>query len=176
MRTLPAAAALLIGVGCSSISTTADFDPATDFSKYKTWAWMDEGPANPKIDQLTDGRIRTATEAELGRRGLGRADKDKADFHVKYHAAVQQKIESRPTTVSVGYGFRYGSVGMSSSNVYTYNEGTLVLDFVDPKAKDLVWRGTAAGTVDPSRTPEERTARIQEAVWKILDQYPPKRK
>ena len=160
-------------VGCSSISTSADFDPATDFAKYKTWGWMDEGPANPKIDPLTDGRIRTAVEAELGRKGFAKAEKEKADFHVKYHAAVQQKIESRPTTVSVGYGWRYGSVGFSSSDIYTYNEGTLVVDFVDPREKDLIWRGTASGSVDPHRTPEERTARVQEAVWKMLDQYPP---
>jgi hypothetical protein len=166
--------ALAAAAGCSGISTTTDYDPATDFSKYRTWAWMDSGPANEKIDPLTDGRIRTAVETQLIQQGYRKVEGN-PDFAVKYHAAVQQKIESRPTTVSVGYGFRYGAVGLSSSEVYTYNEGTLVLDFVDPKAKDLIWRGTAAGSVDPSRSPEERTARIQEAVAKILGRYPPKK-
>ena len=53
------------------------------------------------------------------------------------------------------------------------NLSGLVVDFVDPREKDLIWRGTASGSVDPHRTPEERTARVQEAVWKMLDQYPP---
>ena len=166
---------LLVGLGCSGITTSADYDPAADFSRMKSWAWFEGGPPQPKLDSLTDGRIRSSVEGELGARGLPKTEAAKADFLVQYHAAVQRKVEARPTTVSVGYGWRYGAIGMSSSEIHTYDEGTLVVDFIDPQKKELVWRGTARAAVDPSRTPEEKSARIREAVQRILEQFPPKR-
>lgn len=175
MKRILTALVAVVLAGCSGLSTSSDYDPQTDFSKLKTWAWFEAGPPNPKIDTLTDGRIRGAIEQELTRKGLRKVDSGPADFSVKYHAAVQQKIESRPTSVSVGYGWRYGYMGMSSNEIYSYSEGTLVVDFIDPAKKELLWRGTVSGAVEPQRTPEERTARVQEAVAKMMAQYPPKR-
>jgi len=167
-------AALLFAAGCSGLSTTTDYDPATDFSKLKSWAWFEAGPPNANVDTLTDTRIRGAVEAELVGKGLRKVDSGTPDFAVKYHAAVQQKVEHRPTTVSVGYGWRYGHVGVSSSDVNVYSEGTLVVDFIHLQKKELLWRGTVSGAVEPQRSPQERTARIQEAVAKMLAQFPPK--
>src|SRR5262249_2889186 len=36
---LVAAVCLVAAVGCSTLTTSADYDPSTDFSKYKTWDW-----------------------------------------------------------------------------------------------------------------------------------------
>lgn len=77
--------------------------------------------------------------------------------------------------VAVGYGWNYGHVGTTGMQVSTDDVGTPVLDFVEPKAKKPLWRGTARGAVDPSPTPEERTARVRDAVARIVDQYPPER-
>jgi len=161
--------------GCSSVSVNADYDTTADFSRLKTWAWF-TGPQrpNPEIDGLTDGRIRAAIEAELPGRGLTTAPAEAADVHVTYHAAVRQKIEAYPTAAGYGYGYGRGfGVAGTGVDVVTYDEGTLVVDLIDPKSKNLLWRGTARGVVHRDATPEERETRIRDAVKKILAQFPP---
>jgi hypothetical protein len=44
-----------------------------------------------------------------------------------------------------------------------------VLDFVDAKKKELVWRGTASGVIDPGKTAEQ----INEVITKMLENFPP---
>ena len=62
---------------------------------------------------------------------------------------------------------------MTDGYVENYDQGTLVLDIVDGRSNELVWRGTAQARIDPSNSPEERQRRINEAVRKILDRFPP---
>ncbi len=44
---------------------------------------------------------------------------------------------------------------MTTSTVQQIPVGTLVIDLVDAKAKQLVWRGTASDTIDQDASPEE---------------------
>jgi hypothetical protein len=57
-------------------------------------------------------------------------------------------------------------------DTYEYEVGTLVLDFVDAKKRELVWRGTASGVIDPGKTAEQ----INEVVAKMLENFPPPKK
>ena len=54
----------------------------------------------------------------------------------------------------------------------TTPEGTLFIDIIDAKTKELVWQGEGSGYL-PKNT-EKKDARIMEFVSKILEQYPPK--
>ena len=58
-------------------------------------------------------------------------------------------------------------------DVYQYEEGNLILDFIDPKSKELIWRGSAKAVVGNEKTPEERQKKIEETIQKILEKYPP---
>jgi hypothetical protein len=53
--------------------------------------------------------------------------------------------------------------------------GTLIVDLIDAQKKEMVWRGTATKTLDPSASPEEKQAHLNEAVQKMLENYPPKK-
>lgn len=172
-RAFLAAGVLAAILGCGSgIQTSADYDSKAYFSKLKSWAWF-EGPPQARIDALTDTRIRTAIEEDLVLRGYPKVEAAKADFLVEYHASVDNRLEVRPNVTVVGYDWNYDYIESKTSETYTYDIGTLVLDFVYPKKGKLFWRGTAKGAVNPLGTPEERTARVQQAVALILDQYPP---
>jgi hypothetical protein len=54
--------------------------------------------------------------------------------------------------------------------------GTLIIDLVDAKAKQLVWRGTARDTIDQDATPEERDKNIKNALNKLFENFPPQQK
>jgi ABC-type glycerol-3-phosphate transport system substrate-binding protein len=164
----------LLLVGCSSVSVDSDYDPQTDFSTFRTWSWMHDGPAQG-VDDLTDGRIRAAVEAALPIRGLRKADAGASpDLRVAYHARVEQRIEAVPApATTIGYGWRAGYVAYDAQQLSTYDEGTLIIDLVGADSEDLVWRGTATAIVGDGGTPEEREERIREAVEKLLERYPP---
>ena len=59
-------------------------------------------------------------------------------------------------------------------DVHQYEEGTLILDFVDADAKELIWRGTATKALDSNPTPEKIEKNIGNVVAKILAKFPPK--
>jgi hypothetical protein len=70
------------------------------------------------------------------------------------------------------YPFFYGPPSRDVI-ITEYEQGTLVLDIVERRSKKLVWRGTARATLLENPTPERSTARINEAVRKILAGFPP---
>jgi len=67
-----------------------------------------------------------------------------------------------------GHGFGYGGYG-HGYNDYGY-EGILILDFIDAKSNELIWRGWYADEVDDGEIGEKK---IRKAVKHILEQFPP---
>ena len=167
-------AALLLA-GCSTISVNQDYDPGYDFSKLKTFGFIpiteDAG-----IDQLNATRLGDAIKANLTAKGYTLADN--ADFGIALFFSKQTKTSVQSYGYGYGYGGGYGRYGggyggMGGVDVSQYDEGTLVIDFVDMAKQELVWRGIGTGAVSESPSVEERTANINEAVTKILEQFPP---
>jgi hypothetical protein len=72
-----------------------------------------------------------------------------------------------------GWNSRWG-LGMSYTNVSRTPEGTLFIDLIDAKTKELVWQGEGNGYL--TKDTEKKDARIKEFVDKILAQYPPQKK
>jgi len=66
------------------------------------------------------------------------------------------------------YGLGYGR-----SRVIQYEEGTLILDFIDPELREVIWQGSAKSYVDDSMVTEKREQLIFNAVQKILKNFPP---
>lgn len=157
--------------GCSTISVNQDYDPEYDFSKLKTFGFLpitDEAG----IDQLNATRLGDAIKSNLVARGYTLSDK--ADFGVALFFSKQTKTNVQ----SYGYGYGYGRYGggyggMGSVDVTQYDEGTLVIDFVDMAKNELVWRGIGTGALSQSPSVEERTEKINNAVTQILEQFPP---
>ena len=62
----------------------------------------------------------------------------------------------------------------AETRVREYEQGTLLLDFVDPETRQLLWRGSASARIRPSSSPEESQKRANEAVAAMLERFPPK--
>jgi hypothetical protein len=147
--------------------------PGTDFTKYKTYKWVDvKGAKTP--DQITDRMLRTSIDAELTKKGLTKTESDDADLYVAYQAAVDTQQEW--TAYNMGgygyYGYGMGG-GMTTMQSNTIAIGTLDFDMYDRAKKELVWKGTAQKTLDPNAKPDKRQNNINKAVAKMLKNYPP---
>jgi hypothetical protein len=165
-------------IACSGVRVTTDFDPNADFSDVRSWAWLDErsGVEGDRADvaSLLDRRVRGAIEAELESKGIARVDRSAAKALVTYHIGVEKKLDVN--TINTGYGYgRYGGFGgiHSTTTVTEYQEGTLLIDVVDPTSKQLVWRGAGQARIREYSTPDEREQRVKEAVKLILEKFPP---
>ena len=159
--------------GCSSISVSSDYDKSTDFNELKTFAWtpkMIEGIAESRgVSSLVQTRIQDAIATELAAKGYVEIVDGFSDFYVTYHVRAREKTEiQRMPGPMIGPGW-----GRGYAEVYQYEEGTLIIDLIHAKAQHLIWRGIGKGVVDWHASPERRTELIDEAVKKVLAQFPP---
>lgn len=148
---------LLAVGGCSTISTNASFAPGANPAEYHTFAWAPQ-PAG-HVESPGEQQVRAALQRDLASKGIVPATTGAPDMLVAYHARKQQQIEGAP-----GYGW-YGW-----PDIYTYTEGTLIVDFVDPRTNRVFWRGTASGALDHPDNPN--IAMIDQAVDKLMQSYP----
>jgi hypothetical protein len=179
MRTLRLAAlALTAAAGlaaCSTLSVTTDYDPAVDFSKLKTFRFE---RVTEIRNPLAYDRIVRAVTAELAAKGLAQAGAE-ADLVVAVHGRVDNETQIRTDSFGYGWGrwgywgpYGYGG-GSATTTVSRVPVGTLVVDLVDAKAKQLVWQAVAKDTLKPGASPDERDYRVGRAMKKVFAGFPP---
>ncbi len=174
--TFSAALALSVVLFCLSALIQAqdvkyNFVAGTDFSKYKTYKWVDV-PGAVYPDQILSDQIKQAIDSQLTLKGLTKIADDNASLYVAYQVAVNE--ERQWNTMSYGGYGRWNTMGgMGTATSSTIRIGTLVLDLYDVEAKKQVWHGVATKTLNPSKNPEKNQENLQKAVAKLLKNYPP---
>ncbi|WP_083232511.1 DUF4136 domain-containing protein [Endozoicomonas atrinae] len=165
--------------GCASQKVDWDYDTERSLTGLTTYRWIEPTQESQKLgyqfEALMDQRVHNAVDGVLQTRGFQRVDSDKADvdFLVNYIASQKTRREERQVTTSFGYGFSPWGLGVSTdSRVQEYEEGSLIIDIIDPETKQVVWRGRSRARIQEDLSPEQRTARINEAVAKILEGFP----
>jgi hypothetical protein len=166
---LPAALALL--AACSSIKVTQDYSKATDFSAYRTFAMISAADQDriygaSTVPPETARRVEDALTQELTARGLRPAGAGQPDLTVAYHGG------RRMTTDGKGYGRTYEYSGTDAKAVEItkdVQEGWLLVDLLDARSGQLVWRGEGEA-MKPGKNA------IEYGVQAILAQYPPSAK
>jgi len=163
------AAIALITAACSTIRTTADWDPSVDFRSYKTFGFS-ESFDEIKVNDLDKRRIKNAIKSEMGKRGYTEAKQP--DLLINgYVTSVEKTVVTN--THYGGYGpYFYGWGGWySTTDVSKYQEGTLIVSLIDVRQKQLIWEGRAEGITPPSGG-EKRTRAIDEMIQQLFWKYP----
>jgi hypothetical protein len=165
---------LLILAGCSpQIQVHSDFDPDYDLWTYRTFGLgpkvdIEKGKNPLHYNELNDKRIKNAVAHELTARGYVMKE-EQPDLVLHYHIIVddQSVIATEP------YGYLYGPFWMRmDTHIYSYREGTLILDLMDSETNHLVWRGWAVSPVDRSYTSAELDKLVKKAVARIFRKFP----
>jgi Domain of unknown function (DUF4136) len=165
-----------------------DFDRSADFSAYRTYAWLSgdqERTGDRRADSsAVDMRVRIAVGAQLRLKGYQALPEGKPDFYVAYHVGLKDSSPSISTPYysdgMAGHAFAHAAdsrtAGKSAPAVNespSYLTGSLLIDIIDAASQKLVWRGTAAGEVDPGLTSQQRDERTKAIVHKLLSHFPP---
>jgi hypothetical protein len=160
----------LLGAACNSLEVRHDFDEKADFAKYRTYRFLppDEKTSNHPLVRgtLMTKRVYASVQKHGPARGLEFKETGDVDLLVAYHALIEDKVDV------ISYDYRYGARWAGDGvDTYEYQEGTLTIDFIDARSKEMVWRGWAVGVV--RNQPDKAAERIDAAVAEILQRYPP---
>jgi hypothetical protein len=160
---------LLVFAGCgtnTTIDTVSNYDESYDFSGKRTYTWMEKEledvlPSNVPDPAASDRLIREIFDIYLD--DIGFTKSEDPDFHLGYWIQIQDRVDKGPydTQISGWTGDWYSD---------RYKKGGLVLDVVDAKTKDHVWRGAALLDFRPG----EGKKLLEPAINKLLADFPPK--
>ncbi len=183
-HTLLLFAGLVVGGCASGMQVDQDWNPEVDFASYDTFALLEEETPRPESQRFFAARVERALETVMEEKGLRLTDSN-PDLLISWDAATEGQMSVSTYGTSYyggGYRGRYGrgrygwgggvGYGTTTSRVNEWEEGTLVIEIIDPDIEELVYTASGQAKLTENQTPEQRTQRINEGVARILRQYP----
>ncbi len=159
-----------------------------------------DASGDPALDSpLLKRHIRDAVDAQLGRMGYRKVASDSPpDFRIDYRVIAEESYGRYGYGGPYGYrGSSYrGSFGFSlyggrsfrpyygsyygypgagyagGGRVHEYLQGTLVLDIIDVRTEEVIFRGWAKKSLGSDPSPERVRMYVTEAVEEILEDFP----
>ena len=164
-------ASLLAG-SCAPVRVNSYVGRDLDLRRYHTYAWAPPdtfSTGDPRLDNNTffSERVQRAVDGHLRQKGFEAAAGAQPDFVVHYHARVEQRLDSTE--------LRPGEPRCQTGDCrpFVYDAGTLLIDIVDPRSNQLLWRGWAErgleGVVDDQTWMD---ATVDDAVRRIMERFP----
>lgn len=180
-RQLCIAACIAVAVAACgpNIRVTTTAAPYATFSHLHTFQILRPTPRMPVRSQPDDPMLVNSishevllgsiTDAFLAK-GYG-LDPVAPDFQIAYYASSRERLNV--TVWDYGYPGRWGGwrgPGMGVVDVEPYTEGTVIIDVIDPKTKELMWRGR--GQAVTTSDPAEFQRNLRETVQAIVKKFP----
>jgi Domain of unknown function (DUF4136) len=124
-----AGTALVLGFAAGPAAAqdlTYNFDRGTDFSKFKSYKWVDIQSVQ-RVDYVTTRQITFVIDAELAKKGLLKTDSDYADLYIGYQTALSRQTPWKAYHDGWGYGPGWGG-GLATIAEASIHAGELDLD------------------------------------------------
>jgi len=165
---------LLIVTSCSSVRVNADYDKKANFESYKTYAYLKSAVDKVEISDLDKKRILHSIDDALATKGFTKSETP--DLLISIFSKENQRVDIyNNSNFGWGHGWGWGPyMGIGYTSTYVTPEGTLYINLIDAKTKEIIWQGDGSGYL--TKHTEQKDARIKEFVDKILSQYPPEGK
>ena len=175
---LAAIAGLLIAscVAASAQDIKFNYLQGTDFSRYKTYKWV-QIPNVQYPNSIMDDQIKRAIDAQLALKGLSKTEEN-PDLYLAYQVAInQEKQWNAYSTGGTHWGWGgwggWGGMQTTTATSQTINIGTLNVDLYDVESKKQVWRGEASKTLGSGKDPKKVEKNLNKAMAKLFKKYPP---
>lgn len=172
--------------GCASTpQVTTDFNPSYNFANLKTFSVQDakaDNKENILISPFTFNHIHDLLNTELAKRYQSVSEEKSADFVVTYHVVMEEKLDPRVYDDLYGFGYwgrgpRYPSPFFArpaySTSLNVYSQGSLIIDMVDTKTNQPIWRGVSEKRLSKGLTPQQQREVLAGALLEVLAQFPP---
>lgn len=163
--------------GCATgPEVRVDVDPSVNLRNYHTFAFFEPVSTDSgSYSSLVSARLKQSTRAQLERLGFVYAEAgSEPDLRLNFFLKVvdKQRLRSEPSGY---YSYRAGYYGTWGGYPYMetvdYRTGTLSIDLVDAKRKQLVWQGIAEGEVKDESLKNPGPA-LDKVVVRIFSNFP----
>ncbi len=164
----------LLFISCSTISVSTDYDTSIDFSNYQTYEISKDPIKGSELENaaLVKKRVLEAIKETMSSKGFLFDDSGNAHLVVYTHAGTSERMSVSDWGYS--YGAWWGPYPYGRNiDVSYYTEGSLFIDIIDNVKDELIWRGVGSAVAKNRGTHEERQKFIDNAVAKILTDFPP---
>lgn len=173
-------AALFGAMQLHAADVQTDYDSNADLSQVHYYQWQNQSDAiDEKFNTLTDDAVKQALSFSLDRQLAMASDKIPADVLVRYYLKpVKKLVDDRPR-LGVGVGGFGSNVGGGVSFNFPLGgndldqQAHIVVDFLDPKTKNLLWRGSIV-TGMSSTSAQTNQKQLRKATDEILKKFPPR--
>jgi hypothetical protein len=118
-----------------------------------------------------DGRLRQALRAGLEKKGFTYTE-ETPDYLVSYALASGADLDEAELNRAYGEVIEGLGTGTDASGSLYYRRGVLIVDFVDRKAKRLLWRGAILAEIDMTWPEVRKQERCDVAVLELLRFFP----
>jgi hypothetical protein len=174
--TLPVLVLLFLS-SCTSVRVLSDYDKEANFNGYKSYAFYKTGIDRAHISDLDKKRILKAIDTEMSSRGMSKSQNPDILISIFTKEREQVNVYNNYWGGRYGWGWSpwYWGPGYygNGTSVSTRTQGSLYIDLIDAKNKELVWQGKGIGTLSNTKNIAKKEERIREFVTEILQQYPP---
>jgi hypothetical protein len=182
IRLIATLALLGLLAACSNAPIVrSDYDPRADFASYRTFAFMEPlGTDRAGYTTLLTERLKRAAVMQMESRGYA-FDEKNPDLLINFQTHVQSRTEyvgPPPMMWGGGFGYGYGAGFYGGwpgyafgPDVIQYNEGTMKVDLIDAKRKQMVWEGvgtTLVGNAQQTASDEQ----VQNMMSSLFARYP----
>lgn len=175
-----AVSALAFLASCTSVQVLADYDREADFNSYKSYAFYKTGIDKAQVSDLDKKRILKAIDTELTSRGFVKSEDP--DILISIFTREREEVDvygGGPWGWGWGWGWGgywgpgFWGPGYWGPTVSTRIEGSLYIDLIDARNRELVWQGKGVGNLTNTKNIDKKEQRIREFVSQILGEYPP---
>lgn len=162
---------LVLMAGCSSKKVDIDYDPEFSTTALSSFALVHKSTEGSNT--LNDERIREAIVHQMELKGYKEAAVERADFHVSFQSKIEEDV---PSNLSLGFGVGTFSSGLGTSIGTSHraasDQGSLLINMLDPKTKKIFWRSSLTRDIDEFKTPQERSDYFDKSVSLMLEGFP----
>ena len=150
------------------IQSAGSFVGDASVEGYTTFAWNQEadlamGDARLENNRVFEDRLHEAIEWELSLRGM-RLDESSPDLLVHHHLSLADHELVEEIVDESGY---------TETEVFRYEEGTVVVHLVDARTRENFWLGWAQANIEPALTGPERMQRwVYDVVREMFESWP----
>ena len=174
---------IVLAVSCAT-PAFVEKDETADFSRYKTFAWIDNNKNNEKNrhHEFMQKNVQEAVTAKMQKEGF-KEDKSKPDVLISYDLLVEKGTrESSNPVYSSPYRRiyynpfyrRYGTIYYPSTfmgydnNTQQVQQGTLTITMVDARTDKTIWQGWTTDDVNSRNVTKKE---IQSSVNSIFRKF-----
>ncbi|MGB5236186.1 MAG: DUF4136 domain-containing protein [Flavobacteriaceae bacterium] len=171
MRKFLLAGLLMFVISCASVQVNYDYDPATDFSDYRTYNYFSD--LDTGLSNLDNQRLLDAVDSVMQIKGIKLSEEPEFLINIQ----SQSYLKPQNSSLGVGVGGTGSNVGGGVSIGVPLGgnslERELVFDFVDNQKNQLFWQAVTLSNLNEKASPHIRERKINEIVSKVFAKYPP---